>query len=343
MSCITKYFKRVLWILLASCTLLCGLEGRAQDIYFKAGETFTPGSVLTATSFHFAGFNIGSLTGLSSTNPTGTFQLFSGQIYATNLFNIGRENAVHIGDGKWAFFQVETNRMFYTLEDGVVPMPEAYQRLTMSAIKPQGWILSQLTTDATTGMAGNFQQFRPEFGNTSWVTKIGKMDGAGEMAGNWIFGFVQMAYFCGDEAAKTKADAFIQGVLDAQEADGYIGNFEAIYRYSRKGRELFNESRIEVALLAYYELTGKPEVLAAVEKAVKLTMSKYTPQNRPFTYMPGDSQYTIPLADRTLLNGHSDVCRCVRVAPPAHRRPVLSHLRHVPVYGVLWINRHRPL
>ena len=312
MNYIAKHLKRALWNLLASCTLLCGLEGRAQDIYFKAGETFTPGSVLTADSFRFSGFNIGSLTGLSSTNPTGTYQLFSGQIYATNLFNIGRENAVHIGDGKWAFFQVETNGMFYTLEDGVVPEPEAYRRLTMSAIKPQGWILSQLTTDATTGMAGNFQQFRPEYGNTSWVTKIGKMDTAGEMAGNWIFGFVQMAYFCGDEAAKTKADAFIQGVLDAQEANGYIGNFEAIYRYSRKGRELFNKSRIEVALLAYYELTGKPEVLAAVEKAVKLTMSKYTPQNRPFTYMPGDSQYTIPLADRTLMNGHSlmfvDVC-----------------------------------
>jgi|GEM_PF-140053 len=312
MNYIAKHLKRALWNLLASCTLLCGLEGRAQDIYFKAGETFTPGSVLTADSFRFSGFNIGSLTGLSSTNPTGTYQLFSGQIYATNLFNIGRENAVHIGDGKWAFFQVETNGMFYTLEDGVVPEPEAYRRLTMSAIKPQGWILSQLTTDATTGMAGNFQQFRPEYGNTSWVTKIGKMDTAGEMAGNWIFGFVQMAYFCGDESAKTKANAFIQGVLDAQEADGYLGNFEAIYRYSRKGRELFNESRIEVALLAYYELTGKPEVLAAVEKAVKLTMSKYTPQNRPFTYMPGDSQYTIPLADRAMINGHSlmfvDVC-----------------------------------
>lgn len=279
--------------------------------YFAPGETFTPGSVLTADSFHFSGFNIGSLTGLSSTNPAGTYQLFSGQIDATNLFNIGRENAVHIGNGKWAFFQVETNRMFYTLEDGVVPQAAAYKRLAMSAIKPQGWILSQLTTDATTGMAGNFQQFRPEYGNDSWVTKIGKLDTAGEMAGNWIYGFVQMAYFCGNEAAKTKANAFIQGVLDAQEPDGYLGNFAANYRYHRMGRELFNESRIEVTLLAYYELTGKQEVLDAVIKAVKLTMSKYTPQNKPYTYMPGDSQYTV-VSNKTLLNGHSlmfvDVC-----------------------------------
>jgi hypothetical protein len=202
----------------------------AQDVYFKAGETFTLGSVLTADAFHFAGFNIGSLTGLSSTNPTGTYQLFSGQIYATNLFNIGRENAVHVGDGKWAFFQIETNGMFYTLEDGVVPTPEAYQRLTMSEIKPQGWILSQLTTDATTGMAGNFLSFRPNYSNTSWVTKIGKDDSAGEMAGNWIFGFVQMAYFCGDEAAKTKANAFIQGVLDAQEAEDPVHAFDRLFQ-----------------------------------------------------------------------------------------------------------------
>ena len=279
--------------------------------YFAPGETFTPGSVLTATSFHFAGFNVGSLAGLSSTNPVGTYQLFSGQIDVTNHFNVGRDNAVHVGSGKWAFFQVETNGMSYTLEDGVVPATAAYKRLRLSEVRPQGWILSQLTTDATTGMAGNFQLFRPEYGNDSWVTKIGKLDTAGEMAGNWIYGFVQMAYFCGNETAKTKANAFVQGVLNAQEADGYLGNFAANYRYHRMGRELFNESRIEVALLAYYELTGKQEVLAAVEKAVKLTMSKYTPQNKPYTYMPGDSQYTV-VSNKTLLNGHSlmfvDVC-----------------------------------
>ncbi|MFA6174283.1 MAG: beta-L-arabinofuranosidase domain-containing protein, partial [Kiritimatiellales bacterium] len=313
MKCLTTPLKRASWILLAFCSLLCGPEGRAQDIYFAPGETFTPGSVLTADSFHFAGFGIGSLAGLSSTNPTGTFQLFSGQIYATNLFNIGRENAVHIGNGKWAFFQVETNAMFYTLEDGVVPQPEAYRRLTMSAVKPQGWILSQLTTDATTGMAGNFQSFRPNYGNTSWVTKpVAREDSAGEMAGNWIYGFVQMAYLSGNESAKAKADAFVQGVLDAQEADGYIGNYAATNRFWRRGRELFNESRINVALLAYYEMTGKPEVLDAVTKSVRLTMSKYTPQNRPFTYMPGDPELSVPLADRRILNGHVlmfvDVC-----------------------------------
>lgn len=313
MNGIAEPLKRTLWSVLTSCSLLCGPEGRAQEVYFAPGERVALGEVLTADSFHFAGFGIGSLVGLSSTNPVGTIQIFNGQIDATALFNVGSSNAVHIGSGKWAFFQVETNGLFYTVENGVLPEAEAYRRLSLSAVKPQGWILSQLTTDATTGMAGNFQQFRPTYWNTSWVTKpVQREDSAGEMAGNWIDGFVRMAYFSGNETAKTKADLFLQGVLDAQEADGYLGNYAATNRFWRRGRELFNESRINVALLAYYELTGKPEVLDAVEKSVRLTMSKYTPQNRPFTYMPGDPEYTVPLADRRILNGHSlmfiDVC-----------------------------------
>ena len=46
MTHIAKHFKRTSWILLTACSLLCGSEGLAQDVYFKAGETFT----LRATS-----------------------------------------------------------------------------------------------------------------------------------------------------------------------------------------------------------------------------------------------------------------------------------------------------
>ncbi|MCF7863664.1 MAG: glycoside hydrolase family 127 protein, partial [Kiritimatiellales bacterium] len=302
---------RALWMFVVSFVLLCRPEGRVQDIYFEPGETVATGNILAADSFHFSGFGVGNLIGLDSTTPVGTYPIFSGQIDETGLFNIGRANEVYLGGGKWSFFQVDGNGLSYVVENGIEPAAEAYRRLGLGAVKPQGWILSQLLNDATTGMAGNFQYYRPTCGNSTWVTKNNN-DGAGEISANWLDGFARMAYFSGDESAKTKADVFVQGVLDAQEADGYLGNFSTTNRYWRRGRELFNESRIEVALLAYYELTGRQEVLDAVVKAVNLTMSEYTPQNRPFTFMPGDPEFGDVSADRRLLNGHVlmfvDVC-----------------------------------
>jgi hypothetical protein len=166
----------------------------------------------------------------------------------------------------------------------------AYEPLPVGAIKPSGWIYEQLSSDAVDGMAGNLQKFRPTYGSGTWVTKNGN-DGAGEMSANWLDGYVRMAYLSGVESAKKKADTFVKDVLKAQERDGYIGNYLATNRYKRMGRELFNESRINVALLAYYELTGDKKILEAVEKAVRLTMSKYTPENRPYTFVEGDSGF----------------------------------------------------
>ncbi|MEI6195684.1 MAG: beta-L-arabinofuranosidase domain-containing protein [Verrucomicrobiota bacterium] len=166
----------------------------------------------------------------------------------------------------------------------------AYEPLPLGAIKPKGWIYTQITNDAVSGMAGNFQKFRPVCGSGTWVNKDGS-DGAAEMAGNWLDGYVRMAYLTDVDSAKKKADAFVADVLKAQEPDGYLGNYPASDRFKRKGRELFNESRINYALLAYYELTGNKKVLDAVIKSVKLTMSKYTPANKPFTFVPGDAGF----------------------------------------------------
>lgn len=166
----------------------------------------------------------------------------------------------------------------------------AYEPLPLGDIKPRGWIFNQITNDATTGMAGNLQKFRPTHGSATWVEKDGS-DGAAEMSGNWLDGYVRMAYLTGVPSAKKKADAFVADVLRAREPDGYLSNYPKKDRYRRVGRELFNESRINYALLADYELTGNKTVLDAVVKSVRLTMSKYTPANKPFTFVPGDAGF----------------------------------------------------
>lgn len=162
--------------------------------------------------------------------------------------------------------------------------------LPVGAVKPKGWIYEQMANDAVDGMAGNLQKFRPMYTSSTWVKKDGS-DGAAEMTGNWLDGYARMAYMTDTESAKKKADAFVKDVLKAQKRDGYLGNYPDDERYKRIGRELFNESRIDVALLAYYELTDNKKVLEAVEESVKLTMSKYTPDNPPYTFVEGDAGF----------------------------------------------------
>ena len=62
-----------------------------------------------------------------------------------------------------------------------------YEILPLGDIKPKGWIYNQITNDATTGMAGNLQKFRPTHGSATWVEKDGS-DGSAEMSGNWLDG-----------------------------------------------------------------------------------------------------------------------------------------------------------
>jgi hypothetical protein len=161
------------------------------------------------------------------------------------------------------------------------PLPVAYEPLPVGSVEPEGWIRAQMTNDAINGMAGHFIELRPTYGSVSWVTKNGN-GGAGEMGGNWIDGFVRMAWLTGNPVAKKKADDFVRDVLGAADSDGYIGNFKPEKRFqNRMTNELWMQSRTYLALLAYHELTGDRKVLDAVIRATKLTMSKYGSATSP--------------------------------------------------------------
>lgn len=70
---------------------------------------FNPTAPLTVTgSVSFADpgtFGIDDLVGLSSSVSLGTYPVLAGTVDTTGLSNIGVENAVSLGDGKWAYFQ----------------------------------------------------------------------------------------------------------------------------------------------------------------------------------------------------------------------------------------------
>jgi len=183
------------------------------------------------------------------------------------------------------------------------PVPVSYEPLPVGSVEPEGWIRTQMTNDAVNGMAGHFIELRPAYGSVSWVTKNGN-GGAGEMGGNWIDGFVRMAWMTGNPEAKKKAGDFVKDVLGAADKDGYIGNLKPERRFqNRMTNELWMQSRTYLALLAYYELTGDRSVLDAVVRATRLTMSKYGPDNSPFHLTPEERATGKKGRDR-MVNGH---------------------------------------
>ena len=122
-------------------------------------------------------------------------------------------------------------------------------------------------------------------GRCWWIKpKLGGDWWNGETTGNWLDGFIRAAYFSGDAAAKRRVDALVTQMLAMQEADGYLG----IYPKARRGEspivgqngEFWTQACLYRGLLAYHELTGRADVLAAVERAAKLMISKYGPNHR---------------------------------------------------------------
>jgi len=182
-----------------------------------------------------------------------------------------------------------------------------FQWLRLGEVKPSGWIKAQMLRNLRQGALGHLDQLAPEARSDIFASgrnapgrpnaaKEGFEQGAwwnGETEGNWHRGYIMTAYLTGDVEAMEKSSAYVQHILDSQDNDGYIGVYSPELRYSKShvNGELWTETCILRALLAYYELTGRPDVLRAVERAVKLTVENFGPGKMtafPNPHYPGD-------------------------------------------------------
>lgn len=171
-----------------------------------------------------------------------------------------------------------------------------FQLLRFGEVMPTGWIREQFIRDLKVGFAGHMPEVAPmtcgalifgvnrntpdhiqNAGGGSW----GGAEGAwwkGETEGNWRSGSTMMELLTGLPGERAQADAKADYLLKAQDADGYMGIYGPTLRWAGgdvDNGELWTQTCIFRGLIAYYEATGRPEVLAAVERAVQLTMSHY--------------------------------------------------------------------
>lgn len=179
-------------------------------------------------------------------------------------------------------------------------IPSELELLALGEIKPEGWIKAQLERDLETGFTGHLDSLthyaRSDIFGKGKITGISSNeDGStehipkswwpGETIPVWLDGYVQAAFLTGHPLAIAKMHAFMQHLLDYQEENGYIGIYlpETRYKHTTENAELWSQSRIFRVMLAYYEFTGDQRILAAVRKAVDLTMDHYGPERSYFS------------------------------------------------------------
>jgi hypothetical protein len=171
---------------------------------------------------------------------------------------------------------------------------EQFQFLRIGEVMPRGWLLEQIRMDMTNGYGPVMEKMTyrielPTFDSSKKTELVKPKIGApwwnGETTGVWVDGLIRAAYLSGDAATKKQVDGIVSQILAMQDTDGYIGVYPKAARFespigSQNG-ELWTQACLFRGLLAYYELTGRQDVLAAVERATKLVMSNYGP-DRPY-------------------------------------------------------------
>jgi hypothetical protein len=133
-------------------------------------------------------------------------------------------------------------------------MPNAYIKLPLGSIKPEGWLKSQLQAQAA-GLTGNVDDFWPDLLNSSWRGGDGD---AWERGPYFLDGLVPLAYLLDDEHLKEKVKSWIEPILSSSSDTGWYG--------PAKNKDRWPLSVANKVLMQYYEATSDTRALEVLKK-----------------------------------------------------------------------------
>jgi hypothetical protein len=139
--------------------------------------------------------------------------------------------------------------------DGLVP--RTFEPLPLGTIEPRGWLRRQLRIQAD-GLTGHLDEFWPSLADNQWLG--GENDGW-ERGPYYADGLVPLAYLLEDDDLIAKAETWIEGFLDQQQDDGWIGPRDPAF-------DPFSNDPWPVAVVLkafeqYHDATGDDRVLDA--------------------------------------------------------------------------------
>ena len=178
----------------------------------------------------------------------------------------------------------------------VVPVNQKFTRIPFGEIKPLGWMKTQMQHDMD-GFVGHLGELVPSLMQDSIYGKdritrtlrskdVGNIGPAmdpqylwwnSETQSNWRDGYIRNAILLDDKRHLGEVEKYIQYILSTQDPDGYLGIYakDLRYKFNDENGELWAKTTLLRGLLAWYEYTGNPGILAAIEKAVANVMENY--------------------------------------------------------------------
>ncbi len=135
--------------------------------------------------------------------------------------------------------------------------PSPWARLPIGAIRPRGWILTQLRLMAD-GYTGRLTELSPwcKADGNAWMSPEGTGHSHWEELPYWLKGFGDLGYILQDERILEETERWIEAVLASQEPDGWFGP-----RKNKEGPDLWPNMIMLNVLQSRYEATGDERVI----------------------------------------------------------------------------------
>jgi DUF1680 family protein len=179
-----------------------------------------------------------------------------------------------------------------------------FKTLPLREIVVKGWIKNQIERDITTGYISVYDQIQPTMqGNV--FGKVKAKNYSIDKTGNWIArretwwpgehegyfadAVIRSAFLTGNKEWLTKARKIVDKVVEDQEPCGYIGIYDTECRLDNllnENGELWTQSRMLGALLAFYEYSGEKRYFDATKRAVDYTISRYLISGKTYFGQP---------------------------------------------------------
>lgn len=145
------------------------------------------------------------------------------------------------------------------------PLPAAFAPLPLGAVRPAGWLRSQLLTQAA-GLSGHLADYWPDVAQSAWIG--GSAEGW-ERAPYWLDGAVPLAFLLDDARLTATVARFVDAILERQRPDGWLG---PLLDTSDGRRRPYDPWPVFVALKAltqYHEATGDARVIPAITRFLR--------------------------------------------------------------------------
>ncbi|MGD0583328.1 MAG: beta-L-arabinofuranosidase domain-containing protein [Bacteroidales bacterium] len=133
-------------------------------------------------------------------------------------------------------------------------LKNAYIKLPLGAVKPEGWLRSQLEAQAA-GLTGNLDEFWPDLVKSAWTGG----DGEGwERGPYYLDGLVPLAFLLDDQRLMEKSRSWMEHILTSSRDSGWYGPV--------KNKDRWPLAVANKVLMQYYEATGDKRAIEVLKK-----------------------------------------------------------------------------